>query len=199
MDKKTIEKEIKNLTSTLEKQIKNLKEKASDVIEDERVQKVLNTISSKTVDFLGQVKDKVSDLWEYYSDPEEVAKIVDNIKVVSKNVYDASLAKINEVKNNKDVQKAVASAEKFLKATYDKSADVAKGAFDKAMENEDVKQAFDTAVSAYNNVKDVVTDYFEKPEVQENIEKAKDVTIDIAEKGVAALKKWLKSDKKGKK
>ena len=60
MDKKTIEKEVNDLVKTLEKQIDNLKEKTSDVIEDERVQKVLNTITDKTVDFLGEVKDKVS-------------------------------------------------------------------------------------------------------------------------------------------
>ena len=198
MDKKKIEKDIKDLTKTLEKEIDNLKDKASEVIEDERVQNALNTITDKTVDFLDEVKEKVGDLWEYYSDPEEIARIVENIKVVSKNVYDASLAKINEVKNNKDVQKAVASAENFLKVTYDKTADVAKDTFDKAMENDDVKKAFDTALSAYNNVKDIVTEYFEKPEVQENIDKAKDFTIDIAEKGVAALKKWLKTNKKRK-
>ena len=68
----------------------------------------------------------------------------------------------------------------------------------KAMENDDIKRAFDNAVNAYDKVKDVVTDYFEKPEVQKNIDKAKDITIDVAEKGVAALKKWLKSNKKGK-
>lgn len=198
MDKKKIEKDIKDLTKTLEKQIDNLKDKASEVIEDERVQNVLNKITDKTVDFLDEVKEKVGDLWEYYSDPEEIARIVENIKVVSKNVYDASLAKINEVKKNKDVQKAVASAENFLKVTYDKTADVAKDTFDKAMENDEVKKAFDTAVSTYNNVKDIVTEYFEKPEVQENIDKAKDFTIDIAEKGVAALKKWLKTNKKRK-
>ena len=133
MDKKTIEKEVNDLVKTLEKQIDNLKEKTSDVIEDERVQKVLNTITDKTVDFLGEVKDKVSELWDYYSDPEEVAKIVENIKVVSKNVYNVSLSKINEIKNNKDVQKALASAEDFLKATYDKTADFAKETFDKAL------------------------------------------------------------------
>lgn len=198
MDKKTIENEIKKLTETLEGQISNLKEKAGDVIEDERVQKVLNTITDKSVDFLTDVKDKATELWDYYTDPEEVAKMVENIKVLSKNVYDASVSKINEIKKNKDVQKAVASAEDFLKATYDKSADLAKDAFDKAMENDDIKRAFDNAVNAYDKVKDVVTDYFEKPEVQDNIDKAKDITIDIAEKGVAALKKWLKSNKKGK-
>lgn len=198
MDKKTIEIEIKKLSEQLEKQIENLKEKASETVEDERVQKVLNTIKDKTTEFLGEIKEKVTDLWDYYTDPEEVAKIVENIKVLSKNAYDVSLAKIDEIKNNKDIQNALVSAETFLKKTYDKTSDVAKDTFNKAMENDDIKNAFDNAVSAYNNVKDVVTDYFEKPEVQNNIEKAKDITIDVAEKGVDALKKWLKNSKKGK-
>lgn len=198
MDKNTIEKEIKNLTDELENQIKNIKEKANEVIENEKVQTVLKTISDKTVEFLEQVKEKVTNLWDYYTDPEEVAKIIENVKVVSKNVYNASLTKINEVKNNKDVQNALASAETFLKKTYDKTSEVAKDSFDKAMENEDIKKTFDSVVNAYNNVKDIVTEYFEKPEVQENIDKAKDITIDLAEKGVDALKKWLKTNKKGK-
>ena len=198
MDKNTIEKEIKNLTDELENQIENIKEKANEVIENEKVQTVLKTISDKTVEFLEQVKEKVTNLWDYYTDPEEVAKIIENVKVVSKNVYNASLTKINEVKNSKDVQNALASAETFLKKTYDKTSEVAKDSFDKAMENEDIKKTFDGVVNAYNNVKDIVTEYFEKPEVQENIDKAKDITIDLAEKGVDALKKWLKTNKKGK-
>ena len=35
-------------------------------------------------------------------------------------------------------------------------------------------------------------DFTSKPEVQQNIEKAKDVTIDVAEKTVDALKNWLR-------
>lgn len=198
MDKKTIEIEIKKLTDQLEEQIDNLKDKAKDVVEDERVQKVLNTIEDKTTEFLFEIKNKLIDLWDYYSDPEEIARMIENIKVLSKSVYDASLSKINEIKNNKDVQQAITSAEIFLKKTYDKTSDFAKDSFDKAMENEDIKKTFDSAVSTYNNVKDVVSDYFDKPEVQNNIEKVKDITIDVAEKGVAALKKWLKSNNKGK-
>lgn len=198
MDRNNIEKEIKKLTSELENQIKNIKEKTNDVIENEKVQAVLKTISDKTVDFLEQVKDKITNLWDYYTDPDEIAKIIENVKVVSKNVYYASLTKINEIKNNKDVQNALASAETFLKKTYNKTSELTKDSFDKAMENEDIKKAFDGVVNKYNNVKDIITEYFEKPEVQENIDKAKDITIDLAEKGVDALKKWLKSNNKGK-
>ena len=35
-----------------------------------------------------------------------------------------------------------------------------------------------------------------KPEVAEKVEKAKDVTIDVAEKAVDALKNWLRPEDK---
>ena len=46
------------------------------------------------------------------------------------------------------------------------------------------------------NVKDSYDEFMAKPEVQEKVEKAKDVTIDIAEKAVDALKQWLRPEDK---
>lgn len=51
----------------------------------------------------------------------------------------------------------------------------------------------DTAVKGAKYVGDKTTEFFERPDVQENIEKAKDKTIEVAEKGVDALKKALKN------
>jgi phage terminase small subunit len=52
----------------------------------------------------------------------------------------------------------------------------------------------DTAVAGAKFVGDKTTEFFERPDVQEGIEKAKDKTIEVAEKGVDALKKALKKD-----
>ncbi len=51
----------------------------------------------------------------------------------------------------------------------------------------------ETAVKGAKYVGDKTTEFFERPDVQQNIEKAKDKTIEVAEKGVEALKKALKS------
>jgi len=54
-------------------------------------------------------------------------------------------------------------------------------------------QVKDGAIKGAKYVGDKTTEFFERPDVQENIEKAKDKTIEVAEKGVEALKKALKN------
>ncbi|KAF0226339.1 MAG: hypothetical protein FD179_885 [Erysipelotrichaceae bacterium] len=54
-------------------------------------------------------------------------------------------------------------------------------------------QVKDGAIKGAKYVGDKTTEFFERPDVQENIEKAKDKTIEVAEKGVVALKKALKN------
>ena len=41
-------------------------------------------------------------------------------------------------------------------------------------------------------VSEKTVEFFEKPEVQEKIEVAKEKTLSIAEKGMSKLKEWLK-------
>ncbi len=53
-------------------------------------------------------------------------------------------------------------------------------------------QVKEGAIRGAKYVGDKTTEFFERPDVQENIEKAKDKTIEVAEKGVEALKKALK-------
>jgi hypothetical protein len=55
-------------------------------------------------------------------------------------------------------------------------------------------QVKDGAIKGAKYVGDKTTEFFERPDVQENIEKAKDKTIEVAEKGVEALKKALKKE-----
>lgn len=47
----------------------------------------------------------------------------------------------------------------------------------------------------YIGAKEKTEEYLARPDVQEKIEKAKNKTIEIAEKGVDSLKKWLKPEK----
>ena len=45
-----------------------------------------------------------------------------------------------------------------------------------------------------NNVKNSVNEYMNRPEVKEKTERAKDGTIELAEKAVEALKNWLRPE-----
>ncbi|NTW95706.1 MAG: hypothetical protein HGB31_03705 [Erysipelotrichaceae bacterium] len=64
----------------------------------------------------------------------------------------------------------------------------------KAKIKDGATQVKDGAIKGAKYVGDKTTEFFERPDVQENIEKAKDKTIEVAEKGVEALKKALKKE-----
>lgn len=153
-------------------------------------------LSEKATDILKQASDKLMDVWKNITDPEEVKKALDFVSTKSKEVYDTSMKKIKEFVESDETKKVVNEAEQFIKDAGDKASEVLKGAYDKAMENPDVKKIADGVSKTYNDAVKAVDNFLEKPEVQQGIEKAKDVTIDYAEKAVAALKEWLKPEKK---
>ena len=101
------------------------------------------------------------------------------------------------------MKKAASTVEAYAKEASEKVSE----AVDNLKANENVKKVTDKLTDTYEKAAKGVNDYLSKPEVQEGIEhakdvtidvaeKAKDVTIDVAEKAVAALKKWLKPEDK---
>lgn len=151
-------------------------------------------LSDKATDVLKQASNKLQEVIKDVQDPEEVQKVIEFVKSKSKTVYDASMKKLNEFLNSKQVQTLKEDGTKLVKDAADKTTEVLKDAYDKAMENPNVKDFADNVNKVYTSAKNSVNDFLEKPEVQEKIDKAKDVTIDVAEKAVAALKEWLKPD-----
>lgn len=186
-----LKKETEEFVDELKKKVVDLKNYVVN-FDNDSLNKAVDVIKNKTSELLNDTADKAKHLWDTYSDPKEIEKILGSLKVVTENVYKASLKKIDELKKNKDIQNAISSAEEYLKKTFDKTTDFAKESFDKVLDIDECKEFFDKTSSAFNSVKDNVTEYLNKPEVKDNIDKAKDITVDIAEKGVAALKKWLK-------
>ena len=71
---------------------------------------------------------------------------------------------------------------------------------DKVEANEDAMRIINKTNEKVNkvcgDVKEGYDDFMSKPEVQEKVDKAKDVTIDLAEKAVEALKQWLRPEDK---
>lgn len=58
-----------------------------------------------------------------------------------------------------------------------------------------VENVKDKTIATGKAVKEKTTEFIQREDVQENIEKAKAKTVDIAEKGVGKLKKWLSPKK----
>lgn len=153
-------------------------------------------LGDKAVDVLNKASDKLEEVWANVTDPEEVKKAVDFVTSKSKEVYEASMNKIKAFMASEEVEKAKEDAEQFIKNASEKATQTIKEAYDKALENPDIKQFADGVTNAYNKAAKNVNTFLEKPEVKAGIDKAKDVTIDYAEKAVDALREWLKPDTK---
>lgn len=194
INREEMEKTINETVEQMKAKIDELSREASKV-EGEYHDRA-KELSDKAIDVLKQASDKLEEAWATVTDPEEIKKAVDFVSVKSKEVYETSMKKINEFINSDDVKKAADSTEKFLKDATEKASQAIKEAYGKAMENPDVKGFADGVSKAYNEAKKGVNDFLEKPEVKEGIDKAKDVTVDYAEKAVAALRDWLKPEEK---
>ncbi len=99
--------------------------------------------------------------------------------------------KIGDIAQDEEVK------ERFKDLT-DPVVDSAKKVADKVNENETFKKVVDSvkegAQDTYEYVSDKTKTYLEREDVQQNIEKAKDKTIELADKGVEKLREWLKPE-----
>jgi gamma-glutamylcysteine synthetase len=101
--------------------------------------------------------------------------------------------KVGEIAQDEEVK------ERFKDLT-DPVVDSAKRLADKVNENEALKKVVDSVKEgvedSYEYVSEKTKAYLEREDVQQNIEKAKDKTIELADKGVDKLRDWLKPDTK---
>lgn len=141
---------------------------------------------------------------------EDLKKKIEDISSLGKDAADDKLAKVNDVK-----QKAIT----VLTQVSNKISDSVNSAADlEDLENgiEVVKirskKLYDDAVKKIDklineevvnevkeNIKDVKNDideFFEKEEVKNALNDAKDVTVEIADKAINCLKEWLKPEDK---
>ena len=102
----------------------------------------------------------------------------------------------NDIKTDPKLNKAVEDIKKSVSDVSEKVSCCVKSGLDELKNNEDlmekVDQIKDGTAALVEKGQRAVKDFTSKPEVQQNIEKAKDVTIDVAEKTVDALKNWLR-------
>ena len=167
----------------------------ADKVEGDSKEKA-QELKNKAVDILNKAVAKLQEVLKTIQDPEEIKKATAFVEEKSKQIYDFTMKKIEELKTNEDLKKGLNQAEELIKDVAGKAQVKAKEAYDKALENEDIKKAVDKAGAAIDDAKKNIEEFIKKPETQEAIEKAKDTTIDIAEKAVAALKDWLKPEDK---
>ena len=108
--------------------------------------------------------------------------------------------KVNEFKESKEFKEGSQKAQEAFEKTKNVVAEKTQDAVNAIKSNEDIMNALNTvnakANKVFEDVKENVDGFMNKPEEAEKVEKAKDVTIDVAEKAVDALKNWLRPEDK---
>lgn len=162
--------------NVVEEIVDDLKEKAEGI--DKAIEGTTNTkiteIKNKTIEALNMASKKVIEVANEMADSEEIAKSADYIKNKAKELYENALQKIEEIKKDEQVNNAINTAGEYL--------------------NEASKKIEESEV--YQNVKETIDNFTNKPEVKETIDKARYGTVDLAEKALETLKQWLDSEDK---
>lgn len=171
---KELKADIKELETEFSKRTEGLdevtKQKAAELVEKTKV--VINSSIEK-------VNAVIKDL----ADEEELNDLLDKIKAKAKEAVDYAIEKIDDLINNGG------------QTDIDKLHDDIMADFDKLKESDIYKTTTVLIKEGYAKI----NEFLEKPEVKETIKKAKKTTIDLAEKGVAGLKKVLEDKDEPKK
>lgn len=159
-----IEKKVNDVIEDLNKKIEDLTN-VGDCSDEATLAKV-NEVKQKAINVLNLASKKVADTAKDFADSQEVEKAIEVVKIKSKELYDKAMLKINNIIGDDNVND--------IKVNLNDAAD-------------DVKEiAID--------VKNDIDDFFEKEEVKNAINNAKDVTVDVAEKALDTLRAWLKPE-----
>lgn len=109
-------------------------------------------------------------------------KAIDVLTQVSNKVIETA----NDITDDEEIEKIVSVVTSKSKQLYDN----ALNKIDELTKPENVEKT----KKVVNDVKKDINDFFEREEVKNTIESAKEVTVDIAEKALDTLKDWLKTE-----
>lgn len=171
----------------LEQTIKEMKEDIADLEEDfkSKADKFDDEAKEKATVAVEKAKaainnsiEKVSAAINDIEDDEKLDAFLDKIKAKSMEAVDYTKNKIDEIANK-------TSNESLGQLHDDVMAE-----FDKIKESDTIKKT----TEFLKDMDTKINEWFERPDVQAAIKKAKVTTVNVAEKGVEGLKKVLKTD-----
>lgn len=170
---KELKEDIKELEKEFEKRTKGLdketKQKAKNLVE--KAKKVINSSIEKIGAVVKDVKDS-----------EELEELLYKVKAKAKEAVDYTVEKIDSLVNGDS---------NVLESLHDEIM----SDFDQLKDSEIFKNTTVLIKEGYAKI----NEFLAKPEVKDKIKKAKHTTIDLAEKGVAGLKKVLEDKEEPKK
>lgn len=177
-----IQNEVNNTVKDIKENINGI-ENAYQVVDSNKAKDV----KDKAIRILAQAIVKLEGVYSTVTDPNEAQEILKLVKEKSSALTKTTLEKIYSFKDSEEVKEKL----QFAKEKVNEAVETIK-------ENEKVKATIDKTSETYekfiDGAKDNIDNILAKPEVNEKIEKAKDVTIDVCEKAVKNLKAWLRPE-----
>ncbi len=125
-------------------------------------------------------------------DKEKVKETFEKIKESSIKTAESTKAKVEEIAQNPELNEKMAQAKEKITDVGEKMGKSITSGYEKVIETKSIKNVLDKVNEETEKLKKEVDDFMAKPEVNEKIEKAKDITIDITEKAAIKVKEWLR-------
>ena len=196
-ENKRVDEEVEKTVEDLKKQIEEINREAEDAgsQQSSEVKEKIEAAAKKAIEILNQGIDQLKLLTAQVQDSDTYRKTMSQVKATTDKAVAESRRLFHEIKTDPKLNKAVEEIKKSVSDVGEKVSGCVKSGLDELKSNEDlmekVDQIKDGTAALVEKGQRAVKDFTSKPEVQQNIEKAKDVTIDVAEKTVDALKNWL--------
>lgn len=146
--------------------------------------------------------EQIKESSEKIKNDEELHKMIENIKIIAEETVASLKKQYTDFINDPKVRQSYNDVKEQAITMYEKMQDYVSVQIQKLKEKEelmkkvsDLNESIDKGIM-YANEK--INEFTSRPEVNEKIEKAKDLAIDLAERSTEALKNWLRpeNDKK---
>ena len=138
-------------------------------------------IKDKAVEVLSRVGGRFAEAARKVTDPEEIKAAVELVSARSKELYESSLDKIEEISGNKNIRTALDNASAQAEELKTKAEPI-------------LEDAVKDITELFGKTKDSIEEFAKREDVQQKVNAAKNETVELAEKGLAVLKEWLKPE-----
>ena len=182
---------------SFEKTSAKLADSLQTAVDSDQVKKTIEYVRAKTDEISGYASEKLEELKK-----SDVVLVHQTFEQKGGTVKETAL-KVGEKINESLDQFKNSEAYKRVNEGFDqlKNSDAYKRVnegFDNLKKTESYKRVADKVTDVAGSARDAFADFAEKNDLDTKIDRVKDTTIELAEKGVSALKRWLRPELYGK-
>lgn len=175
MNNTDLEKSVKLVVEDLKKKIDEMEEAAANADSQKAIE-----IKDKAVEVLTRVSNKFVQTANNVRTSKEFNDGVTFVLTKSKDLYETTMKKIEEVAKKPEVTEALKKANETIDTKIEE-----------IKKSPVIENAVNDLGSLFENVKKNVDDFASREEVKAKVDETKRATIEIAEKGLAIIKDWL--------